>query len=83
MVQQSEEGIHPQLWSQVCDLQLKTATYQHIIIDGHRSRETLWSYSDRYWELNNEIRGDNEHVVASTFKQGLPLHSKLRDSLTM
>ena len=27
--------------------------------------------------------GDNKHVAASTFKQELPLHSKLRDSLTM
>lgn len=47
------------------------------------SGETLQSYSDKYWELYNEIGRDNEHVAASTFKLRLPLHSELRDSLTM
>lgn len=47
------------------------------------SRETPWSYSDKYWELYHKIRGDNEHMATSTFKLGLPLNSKLRDSLTM
>ena len=47
------------------------------------SGETFQSYSDRYWELYNEIGGDNEHVAASTFKLRLPLHFELRDSLTM
>ena len=35
--------------------------------------ETLKAYSDWYWELYNEIGGDNEGVAASTFKVGLPL----------
>ena len=47
------------------------------------SGETFRSYSDRYWELYNEIGGDNKHVATSTFKLRLPLHSELRDSLTM
>ena len=47
------------------------------------SGETLQSYSDMYWDLYNKIGGDNEHVVASTFKMGLTFHSKQRDSLTM
>ena len=47
------------------------------------SRETFRSYSDRYWELYNEIRRDNEHVAPITFKLGLSLHSELMDSLTM
>ena len=47
------------------------------------SGETLQSYLDRYWELYNEIRVDNEHTATSTFKLGLPLHSELRDSLTI
>lgn len=47
------------------------------------SKETLRSYLNRYWELYNKIGGDNEHVVANTFKLGLPIHFELRDSLTM
>lgn len=47
------------------------------------SGETLWFYLDRYWELYNEIRVDNEHETVSTFKIGLSLHSDLRDFLTI
>lgn len=48
-----------------------------------RSGETLQSYTSRYWELYNEIRGGNEQVAASTFQLLLPEESGLRDSLTM
>ena len=34
--------------------------------------ETLKAYSDRYWEMYNEIDGDFENVVISTFKIDLP-----------
>ena len=47
-----------------------------------RSGETLRSYTNKYWELYNEI-GGNEQVVASTFQMGLPEESALRDSLTI
>ena len=47
------------------------------------SGETLQSYLDRYWELYDEIRVDNKHATTRTFKLGLPLHSELRDSLTI
>jgi len=47
------------------------------------SEETLRSYTDRNWELYNEIGGGNEKVVTSTFKLGLPYESELRDSLTI
>ena len=40
-------------------------------------------YTNRYWELYNEIEGGNKQVTVSTFKLRLPLESKLRDSLTM
>ncbi|KAK9991858.1 hypothetical protein SO802_026843 [Lithocarpus litseifolius] len=51
---------------------------------GHpRSGETLRSYTNRYWELYNEIGSGNEQVAASTFRIGLPEDSKLRDSLKM
>ena len=44
--------------------------------------ETLHSYASRYWELYNEIGGDNKRVAASTFRIGLPEDSGLQESLT-
>ena len=46
------------------------------------AKETLRSYTSRYWELYNEIDGGNEKIAASTFRLGLSEDSKLRDSLT-
>ena len=34
--------------------------------------ETLKAYSDRYWEMFNEIDGNYDDVAISTFKVGLP-----------
>ena len=42
-----------------------------------RAGETLRSYASRYWELYNEIGGDNEKVAASTFRIRLPKDSGL------
>ena len=47
-----------------------------------REGETLKTYSDRYWEMYNEIEGDFEDVAISTFKSGLPAEHGLRKSLT-
>ena len=47
-----------------------------------RAGETLRSYASRYWELYNEIGGDNERVAASTFRIGLPKDFGLLESLT-
>ncbi|XP_050268598.1 uncharacterized protein LOC126713036 [Quercus robur] len=47
-----------------------------------RAGVTLRSYASRYWEIYNKISGDNERVVASTFRMGLPEDSELRESLT-
>ena len=44
--------------------------------------ETLKAYSDKYWEMYNEIDGDFEDVAISTFKVGLPNEHGLRKSLT-
>jgi len=44
--------------------------------------ETLKKYSDRYWEIYNEIDGDFDDVTISTFKVGLPTEHGLRKSLT-
>ena len=47
-----------------------------------REGETLKTYSDRYWEMFNEIDGDFNDVAFSTFKVGLPAEHDLRKSLT-
>ena len=47
-----------------------------------REGETLKVYSDKYWEMYNEIDGDFNDVAISTFKVGLPVEHKLRKSLT-
>ena len=46
-----------------------------------RKGETLKTYSDRYWEMFNEIDGDFDDVAISTFKIGLPTEHCLRKSL--
>ena len=47
-----------------------------------REGETLKAYSDRYWEMFNEIDGNYDDVAISTFKAGLPAERDLRKSLT-
>ena len=43
-----------------------------------RERETLKMYSDKYWEIFNEIDGDFDDVAIRTFKVGLPTEYDLR-----
>ena len=43
----------------------------------------LRTYSNWYWELYNEIGGDNGGIAASTFKVGLPIDSELRALLAL
>ena len=47
-----------------------------------RDGKTLKAYSDRYWEMFNEIDGSYDDVAISTFKAGLPAEHDLRKSLT-
>ena len=47
-----------------------------------REGETLKAYSDRYWEMFNEIDGTYDDVAISTFKAGLPAEHDLRKYLT-
>ena len=47
-----------------------------------RDGETLKAYSDRYWEMFNEIDGSYDDVAISTFKAGLPAEHDLRKSFT-
>ena len=46
-----------------------------------RERETLKSYSNRYWEMYNEMNGKFDDVTISTFKSGLLIEYGLRKSL--
>ena len=43
--------------------------------------ETLKTYSDRYWEMFNEIDGDFKDVAIRIFKISLPAEHELRKSL--
>ena len=47
-----------------------------------REGETLKAYSDRYWDMFNEIEGNYDDVAISTFKRGLPTEHSLRKSWT-
>ena len=47
-----------------------------------RDGETLKAYSNRYWEMFNEIDGSYDDVAISTLKAGLPVGHDLRKSLT-
>ena len=44
--------------------------------------ETIKAYSDRYWEMYNEMDSNFDDVAISTFKSGLPTEHGLRKSLT-
>ena len=44
--------------------------------------KNLKTYSNRYWEMFNEIDGDFNDVAISTFKVSLPIEHGLRKSLT-
>ena len=48
-----------------------------------RRGKSLKTYSNKYWELFNEIDGDFEDMAVRTFKMGLPMNSDLRKSLIM
>ena len=47
-----------------------------------REEETLKTYSNRYWEMYNEIEGNFKDITISTFKSVLPIEHGLRKSLT-
>ena len=47
-----------------------------------QERETLKTYSDRYWEMFSEIDGDFDDVAIRTFNIVLPAEHDLRKSLT-
>ena len=44
--------------------------------------ESVKAYSERYWEMFNEIDDDFDEVAFKTFKVDLPAEHNLRKSLT-
>ena len=46
-----------------------------------REGESLKMYSDKYWEMFNEIGSDFDNMAIRTFKVGLPAEHGLRKSL--
>ena len=57
--------------------------FTYLLSLAMKEGETLRAYSDRYWELYNEIGGDNGGIATSTFKVGLPIDSNLRALLAL
>ena len=47
-----------------------------------REGKSVKAYSERYWEMFNEIDDDFDEVAIKTFKVGLPAEHGLRKSLT-
>ena len=47
-----------------------------------REGKSVKAYSEKYWEMFNEIDGDFDEVAIKTFKVGLPSEHGLRKSLT-
>ena len=47
-----------------------------------REGKSVKAYSERYWEMFNEIDGDFDEVAIKTIKVGLPSEHDLRKSLT-
>ena len=47
-----------------------------------REGESIKVYSERYWEIFNEIDGDFDEVAIKTFKVGIPSEHGLRKFLT-
>ena len=47
-----------------------------------RDGESVKVYSERYWEMFNEIDGNFDEVAIKTFKVCLPAEHGLRKSLT-
>ena len=53
-----------------------------LLLMAMREGETLKMYSDKYWEMFNEIDGGFDDVTIRTFKVNLPAEHGLRKSLT-
>ena len=57
--------------------------FASLLLLAMKEDEILRAYSDHYWELYNEICGDNGEIATSTFKVSLPIDSDLRALLAL
>ena len=55
---------------------------ESLLSTSMRDGETMKAYSNRYWEMFNEIDGSYDDMAISTFKTGLPAEHDLRKFLT-
>jgi len=81
-------AIHSSNETLMCKVRFKTCSRVPKLVDSllsmaMRERETLKTYSDRYWETYNEIDRNFENMAVRTFKVRLPVEHELRKSLTM
>ena len=53
-----------------------------LLLMAMQEGETLKMYSNKYWEMFNEIDGGFDDVAIRTFKVNLPAEHGLRKSLT-
>ena len=68
-------------WFMTCSRTPKS--FNSLLTMSKREGETLRTYSNCYWELYNEIGGDNGGIAGSTFKVRFPIDSKLRALLAL
>uniref|UniRef100_A0A2N9GI24 Integrase catalytic domain-containing protein n=1 Tax=Fagus sylvatica TaxID=28930 RepID=A0A2N9GI24_FAGSY len=62
--------------------ELAEAFVSRFITNSRKSKESLRSYSSRYWEVNNEVDSCTEEIAIKTFKLGLDPESELRHNLS-
>lgn len=73
---------HPGFWCSLITCSRVPRPLGSLLSMSMREGETLKAYSNRYWEMFNEIEGKYDDVVISTFKAGLSAEHDLRKSLT-
>ena len=64
-----------------CSRTLKS--FDSFLTMSMKEGETLRAYSNRYWELYNEIGGANGGIATNAFKVGFPIDFDLRASLAL
>ena len=68
-------------WFVTCSRTLKP--FDFLLTMSIKEGGTLRTYLDCYYELYNEIGGDNGGITASMFKVGLPIDFELRALLSL
>ena len=58
-------------------------SFDSLLTMSMKEGETFKAYLNCYWELYNEIVGDNGGITASNFKVELPINSEMRALLAL